>query len=132
MLASGAEVQGDHLTIGSEPVSLAASLAAGSTTIEGYARLNGKALGGAMVLLVPRDPNADPELFRRDQSNTDGSFELSRVVPGDYFLVAIENGWTLDWARREVIAPYLAGGAKVQVTGQKTLELPTTLEIQPR
>jgi protocatechuate 3,4-dioxygenase beta subunit len=132
MLASGAEVQGEHLTIGSEPVSLAASLAAGSTTIEGYARRNGKALGGVMVLLVPRDPNADPELFRRDQSNTDGSFELSRVIPGDYFLVAIENGWTLDWARREVMAPYLAGGAKVQVTGQKTLELPTAIEIQTR
>lgn len=132
MLASGAEVQGDYVTIGSEPVSLAASLAAGSTTIEGYARLSGKALGGVMVLLVPRDPNADPELFRRDQSNTDGSFELSRVVPGDYFLVAIENGWTLDWARREAIAPYLASGLKVQVAGQKTLDLPAALEIRQR
>ena len=132
MLASGAEVQGDYLIVGSEPVSLAASLAAGSTTIEGYARLNGKALGGSMILLVPRDPNADPELFRRDQSNTDGSFELSRVVPGDYILVAIENGWTLDWARREAIAPYLAGGVKVRVTGQRTLELPTAIEVQHR
>lgn len=132
MLASGGEVQGNHLTVGSEAVSLAASLVAGSTTLEGFAEFNGKALGGAMVLLVPRDPSADPELFRRDQSNTDGSFELNRVVPGDYTLVAIENGWTLDWGRREAIAPYLAHGLRLQVTGQKTMELGKPLEVQTR
>lgn len=132
MLASGAEVQGDHLTIGTETVSLAATLAAGSTTIEGFVERNGKALGGAMVVLVPRDPNTDHELFRRDQTNSDGSFELNRVVPGDYTVVAIERGWTLDWARHEVIAPYLAGGVNVRVTGQKTLALPGKVEVQAR
>ncbi len=132
MMASGAEVQGSHLTIGSEAVSLAASLTAGTTTLSGFAKSNGKALGGVMVLLVPHDPDADPELFRRDQSNTDGSFTLNRAVPGDYTLVAIENGWTLEWARREVIAPYLAGGVKVRLTGQRTLELPSAVEVQRR
>jgi hypothetical protein len=132
MAVSGAESRGTRITVGTEPVLIAATLATGSTTITGYAKQNGKGFGGAMILLVPSDPNASPELYRRDQSNTDGSFTLSRVIPGNYTAVAIENGWTLDWARREVMAPYLAGGIQVRVTGQKTLEFPTALEVQRR
>jgi hypothetical protein len=72
------------------------------------------------------------DLYRRDQTNTDGSFRLDRVVPGDYTLVAIDNGWTLEWARPEVMAPYLARGARVRVPGQRTLELSVPVEVQPR
>lgn len=129
---SGGESRGTRITVGTEPVLIAATLAAGSTTITGYAKQNGKGAGGAMILLVPSEPNASTEFYRRDQSNTDGSFTLSHVIPGNYTAVAIENGWTLDWARREVIAPYLSGGIQVRVTGQKSIELPTALMVQPR
>jgi hypothetical protein len=132
MAANGADVQGSHITVATDPVLVAATLATGSTTITGYAKSNGKAIGGAMILLVPRNPNAGHQLFRRDQSNTDGSFTLTRVVPGNYILVAIENGWTLDWAQPEVIARYLAGGLNVQVKGQKSLDLTTAVEVEPR
>jgi hypothetical protein len=132
MAANGADVQGSHITVATDPVLVAATLATGSTTITGYARSNGKAIGGAMILLVPRNPNAGHQLFRRDQSNTDGSFTLTRVVPGNYILVAIENGWTLDWAQPEVIARYLAAGLNVQVKGQKSLDLTTAVEVEPR
>jgi hypothetical protein len=132
MAANGAEVQGSHLTVATDQVLVAATLATGSTSITGYAKSNGKAIGGVMILLVPRNPNAGHQLFRRDQSNTDGSFTLTRVVPGNYTLVAIENGWTLDWAQPEVIAPYLAGGLKVQVKGEKSLDLTTAVEVEPR
>ena len=91
---------------------------------------------GPVHIDVPRDrngrPNPNHDLYRRDQTNTDGSFTLNRVVPGNYTLVAIENGWTLDWGRPEVIAPYLAGGLKLQIIGQKTLDLPAPLEVLPR
>lgn len=132
MLASGGEAQGDHVVVASEPVLLAATLGSGESTITGFAKQGGKAIGGAMILLVPRDPGASHDLYRRDQSNTDGSFTLNRVVPGNYTLVAIENGWTLDWARPEVIAPYLARGVSVRVTGEKKVELPNPVEVEPR
>lgn len=133
MAASGAEVQGAHITVGTDSVLLAATLVSGSTTITGYAKNSGKGVGGAMILLVPRDPNASHELFRRDQSDSDGSFTLNRVIPGSYTLVAIEDGWTLDWARPEVIAPYLARGIKLQITEQqKNLALPSAVEVEPR
>ncbi len=131
MAASGSEVHGDRITVGTDPVLLAATLAAGSTTINGFAQRGGKGVGGTMVVLVPNDPDASTELFRRDQSDSDGSFTLHDVVPGNYTLVSIENGWTLDWAKREAMAPYLAHGLKVQVGGnEKTMNLPAPVAVQ--
>ncbi len=52
-----------------------------------------------MIALVPRDPDADRELFRRDQSDLDGTFSLGNVIPGEYTVVAIENGWDLNCGR---------------------------------
>jgi hypothetical protein len=69
-----------------------------------------------MVLLVPKDFAVFPALARRDQSDSDGSFALRDVAPGQYTVVAIENGWDLDWERPEVISRYLPGGVAVSVT----------------
>lgn len=133
MAASGAEIQGSRLTVAADPVLLAATLTSGSTTVTGYAQSDGKGVGGVMILLVPADPNAGTDLDRRDQSDSDGSFTLRRVVPGAYTVVAIENGWTLDWAHPDVIAPYLARGLKIRVSDQqKTLALPAPIPVQQR
>ena len=51
----------------------------------------GKGFAGAMVVLVPKNPEADRELFRRDQSDLDGTFLLRNVIPGSYTLLAIQN-----------------------------------------
>lgn len=133
MAATGAEVAGSHIAVASDPVLLAATIASGSTTLNGYAKRGYRGFGGAMILLVPQDSRDTHELCRRDQSNSDGSFTLSRVIPGNYTVVAIEDGWTLDWARPEVIAPYLARGLSIQVTGNKKDQtIPTAVEVQPR
>ena len=59
---------------------------------------------------MPKNPEADRELFRRDQSDLDGTFLLRNVIPGSYTLLAIENGWDLDWSQPGVIAAYLKRG----------------------
>jgi len=131
MAASGAEVHGHRITIGSDPVLLAASLARGSVSVSGFARREGVGVGGALVLLVPADAQDNADLFRLDQSDSDGSFTLNRVLPGNYTLVAIENGWSLEWSRPEAIAPYLARGVKLRITGEpQSLDLPGALDVQ--
>jgi len=57
--------------------------------VEGVAQRSGKPAPAAMVVLVPDDPEANLELFRRDQSDLDGSFALAQVVPGTYTILAI-------------------------------------------
>jgi hypothetical protein len=132
MAASGAETDGNHVTIGDNSVLLAATLVSGSATVTGYVKHAGKGFGGALVLLVPAGAKPNHDLYRLDQSDSDGSFTLNRVFPGNYTLVAIDGGWTLDWAHPEVIASYLTRGLKVQVTTQRSLDLADAVEVQPR
>jgi hypothetical protein len=101
--------------VNNRPLSLTVTIAQGKTEIDGFAFKDGKGHAGEMIVLVPRNPEANLAEFRRDQSDSDGSFALRDVVPGDYTIVAIDNGWDLAWARSEVISPYVAGGTAVHV-----------------
>ena len=58
------------------PLKLTASLAAGVVTIEGVVQKKDKKVAGVLVALVPNDPVAHIDLFRRDQSDFDGTFVL--------------------------------------------------------
>ena len=107
---------GGLISVADRPISLIVSVAQGSTRVEGFARRDGKGIAGVMIVLVPRDLSAITALARRDQSDSDGSFRLRNVVPGQYALVAIEDGWDLDWAEPAVIARYLPGGVTVTVS----------------
>jgi len=109
-------------------------LASGKANIEGFASRDGKAAHGVMIVLVPKDPAACIAQFRRDQSDSDGSFLLPGVIPGDYIAVAIEDGWTLDWKRPEVLGKYLPGGMAITVglSSADPIRLAAPLKVQPR
>jgi uncharacterized surface anchored protein len=119
MSAEGAEVSGHTLAVagGSKP-SVSLMLISGSTEIRGKVTQAGKAFAGAMVVLVPKNPELDRDLFRRDQSDLDGTFALRGVVPGSYTLLAIENGWDLDWSQATVITAYLKHGRRIEAGSQ--------------
>jgi hypothetical protein len=105
-----------------------------SCVVEGFVRKDGKAFAGAMVVLVPAGADADIELFRRDQSDLDGSFVLANVMPGKYIAIAIQDGWVLEWGKPEVLARYLLKGIPVTVSSseQQSLHLAADLIAQPR
>ena len=133
LTATGATTEGHLLKVGSQPVAISATLAAGSATVTGFAKRDGKPAAGVMILMTPKNPRADHEMFRRDQSDSDGSFTLRQAVPGEYTVVAIEDGWALDWAHPEVIAHYLPKGQKVTVpTHSKDFALKDAVEVQPK
>jgi protocatechuate 3,4-dioxygenase beta subunit len=115
-------------------LNLSLSLVGAAVNVEGFAKRAGKGTAGAMVVLVPRDPELHRDLFRRDQSDQDGSFSLRSVIPGSYTIVAIEDGWDLDWSRPGVIAHYAKRGQAVTVTNsaQTSLHLSDAVEVQPR
>ena len=108
---------GNRLTMSDKPLQVVVTVSLGETRIEGIAQKADKGQPGVMVVLVPKEPAAFPALAHRDQSDSDGSFALRDVAPGQYTVVAIENGWDLDWERPEVIRRYLPGGVPVTVTG---------------
>jgi hypothetical protein len=129
--ASGATVTGRLIRIGSEPVTLTATIGESTAILHGFARRNGKSAPGVFLLLVPSSPNAGREAWRTNQSDSDGSFDFPQVMPGDYTLLAIQEGWGLDWAHPESIARYLPGGLKVTVPAHAgDIQLKDPVEVQ--
>ena len=133
--AEGAEVTGHTITVtpGSSP-SVSLTVVGGSLSVEGTAKHGDKPFAGAMVVLVPKNPENNRDLFRRDQSDLDGTFSLGNVVPGSYTVLAIENGWDLDWSQPAVIAAYLKHGRPIQIgnpPGRPT-NLSEAVEVQSK
>jgi hypothetical protein len=114
--ATGAVLTGRTLQIkGGGPVKLSVVAAQGEGEITGVALRDGKPVAGAMVVLVPADPANNHVLFRRFQSDSDGTFTLANVVPGRYTLLAIENGWDQEWMNPDVLKKFTAQGEPVMV-----------------
>jgi hypothetical protein len=132
--AAGCQVSGHtvDLTPGAAAISITAIR--GSARVEGVVKQAGKPLAGAMVVLVPQDPANNHSLFRRDQSDLDGTFALNSISPGTYKLLAIEDGWDLDWSEPEVISVYFERGQTVRVENVEgnAISLREPLEAQTK
>jgi hypothetical protein len=143
---------GNRINVQDRPLQITVNVSGSTARIEGFVRKpaasadgsssaalkQGKGFSGAMVVLVPENLTAIAELARRDQSDSDGSFALLNVAPGSYTIVAVENGWELDWANPAVIARYLPGGQAVTVKDEtdkepgKVIQLPEPVAVQAR
>ena len=132
--AAGCQVSGHTLNLTAGAAAISITAVRGSARVEGVVTQGGKPLAGAMVVLVPQDPANNRSLFRRDQSDLDGTFALNSVSPGTYKLVAIEEGWDLDWSQPGVISSYFERGQTVNVENLDghAISLPEPLEAQPR
>ena len=128
--ATGAKASGRRVEMtGGQDVRLKVMLSEGTGRVTGFAVKDGKPVDGVMIVLVPEVPEDNLVLFRRDQSDSDGSFALPGVHPGKYTVVAIENGWELEWLTPGVLEKYLAGGEVVQVTASAKIEV--KVKVQP-
>jgi hypothetical protein len=131
--SEGQVISGHTLKVGpGSSLSLTLTLMGGSGRVEGVATRTGKAVAGAMVVLIPKHPEENRDRFRRDQSDLDGSFVLQSVIPGTYTVIAIADGWDLDWSRPGVIAKYAGHGQTIVVPGQgkHSIQLPEAVEVQ--
>lgn len=115
--AQSAEAIGRVIKVHSGDSSITLHVAIGRATLRGIATLGSKPSVGAMVLLVPAslgDP-ASITILRRDQTNTDGSFDLADVLPGQYILLAIDHGWQINWSDPSTLRGYLMHGVPVDL-----------------
>lgn len=118
VVTGGAILPGNQITVKERPLTVAAVVSPSLSRVQGFAKTDGKGISGAMIVLVPRQPSAFRALVRRDQSDSDGSFTLRDVPAGRYTVIAIQNGWNLNWTDQETIARYLPRGVAVSVSDQ--------------
>ena len=128
--AKGARIVGDRLEVmPGAPVELRIHAQSTDTlaTVKGIAISNDKGVAGAMVLLLPQDLSR-VRMIRRGQSDADGSFSLLNVQPGNYTLVAIDDGEELAFRDEKVIKPFIAGG--VAITAPLKSGEPVQVQVQ--
>jgi hypothetical protein len=88
--------------------------------IEGMAQKDGKPFAGAMVLLVPENPEVNLPKFRRDESDGDGTFTLLEVLPGRYKVMAVEDGWDWEWGNPALLKKRLERAQEIVVERNRT------------
>ena len=131
----GGATSGRTLTVpAGTALSVSATVLGGSVTIEGIAKRDGKAFAGGMVVLIPQNPEENVDRFRRDQTDLDGTFTLLNVSPGSYSVIAIEDGWDLDWAKPAVLAHYGRNGQPMTVAVHEkgTVHLTAPVAVEPK
>jgi carboxypeptidase family protein len=127
IVSQGNDTPGHTLTVPSgSSLAVTFIVAGGDVSVEGVAKRDGKPMSGVMIVLVPKDPENNRDRFRRDQSDFDGTFTLRSVIPGEYTILAIEDGWDLDWAKPAVIEHYAAHGQQIVVKEQAS----ATMKVQ--
>jgi hypothetical protein len=114
--AIGAKVFGREVTIaGTGDVQLSIKMGHGVGQVTGVAKVDGKATAGVMILLVPDSGQNLTEDSRLDQSDSDGTFALNGILPGKYLLLAIEDGWDIEWANWSALKPYFEKAQVLQI-----------------
>jgi len=127
--ATGAQVAGQTVQItGAKPVNLEIEMASTVAKITGTVRRDKKPIVGAMILLVPEDAEINMPKFRRDQSDSDGTFTLQDVLPGRYSVMAIEDGWDLEWANLTLLKKRLEHAKRIEIGKDKSYQ--TVLELE--
>jgi hypothetical protein len=127
--ATGAKVVGQSIQVTrATPIRLSIGLSRTLSRINGTARRDGQPFPGAMIVLVPENPETNLPLFRRDQSDSDGTFTLRDVLPGRYRIVAIENGWHLEWANPAVLKTRLDHAERVDIQPNMTYQTVANVE----
>src|ERR1700722_6553217 len=134
IVSGGVETLGHDLSVApGSSLSGTVFLALGIVNVEGFVHRGGKPSSGVMVALIPKDPQSHLEMFRRDQSDPDGSFTLPAVIPGTYTLIAVEDAWGFQWLQPDVLNRYLQHGQNLTI-GElmtNTVHLPDPVEVQP-
>jgi hypothetical protein len=121
MHAKGAHMTGRELTIdeSTTDVKLTIMASRGVGQITGTAITDNKPMAGAMIVLVPEHPVTRAFAIRRDQSDSDGTFTLAQIVPGKYTVLALRDGWELEWNNPEALRGFMSKGTAVEV-GENT------------
>src|SRR5215470_10171927 len=129
--AKEARTSGREITIaGGNDMEVTVTMGLGQGQVSGVVQFDGKPIAGVMVVLVPESGQEMEEDSRMDQSDSDGTFNLGGIHPGKYVLLAIKDGWELEWAKPGVLKPYLEAGQRVSISPNQSMKV--TVAAQER
>lgn len=101
----------------------AVSVIEGTVEKESTVEKTGSPQVGALVLLLPKN-SSDRWAYRRDQTDSDGSYRLAAIPSGDYSLIALSDGANVVAYRdAKIAAKLIAAGKPVHIENGDRLDL---------
>lgn len=88
--------------------------------IRGDVYRDGKPVEGVLALLTPRKESANPLDYRAFQTDADGSFEWTALLPGEYVLIVKEDWFDLEYANPVALRPLLNEGRSIRIEGAES------------
>jgi hypothetical protein len=95
--------------------------------VKGKVLAEGRPVQGAEVVLAPKKESENPEEFHGYVSDSDGSFDIKGVKPGEYVLFATRDR-ELNYADSTAIRTYLVAGKAVRVESHGALQVDVDLQ----
>jgi hypothetical protein len=118
--ADGAQASGRVLNLQTaNSVRLKVEISEGLGQVNGVAVREDKGVGGVMIVLVSKSLPNGANVAGRDQSDSDGTFGIANVPPGEYAVVAVENGWD-QWNDPSVLQRWMNRGTLIRVSPNAT------------
>jgi hypothetical protein len=115
VLADGKTLPAGKIVVAEDaPPRLTVILERGLAHLTGHVLKAAKPVAGLFVCLVPKTSSDDPSDYGRDRTNSDGSFEMKAVRPGDYYLFAVEAE-EVEYADRAAILSLLKNAKTLHV-----------------
>jgi hypothetical protein len=90
-------------------------MAGRAACVRGRVVKNGAEAEGVFVALVPEKFEDANDLIRVGETDSAGGFELEKIVPGRYRLIAVEDGWDADWRSAEFLRSVVGGGKELEI-----------------
>jgi Carboxypeptidase regulatory-like domain len=83
--------------------------------VRGRVVKNGAGAEGVFVALVPEGFEDANDLMRVGESDSSGAFEMEKIVPGKYRVIAVENAWDADWRSAEFLRRFVGRGKELEI-----------------
>ena len=78
--------------------------------------------------------NVDTNVSKTTDTTSAGTYLVTDLIPGTYTVIAIADGWDLDWSQPAVILSYAAHGQTIVVPAgsDRPVKLPEPVQVQPK
>jgi hypothetical protein len=122
VIARGADYRDGFLTVPETgEVQLQVTAADDVGELKGFATWEGKPRMSALVVLTPASSTGDAPTYRAFQTESDGSYDLTNLRPGNYYLFAVLDT-EFEYANPKAVGPYLAKARMVTIDPHAKLE----------
>jgi hypothetical protein len=89
--------------------------------MKGFAMTGDRPSPAVLVVLAPVEDSPNPLRYRGFQTESDGSFDLTGVLAGDYLVFAVDR-LDLEYTNPEVIRAYLASAIPLHIGSHTVVE----------